>query len=178
MINPKISLVTVTLKERHQLLCKSLESAAYQTIKASTHHIVYDRGEGFVKTVNRAVSFVDTEYFCFLDDDDIIYPNHIKILSENLDSDIVWTWCDVVGRDIKFNRGYEKDLLQKQPYIPSNHAMRTELFREMGGYKDMHNADWDMLKRCETAGASFKNVPKTTWQYRFHGNNISLTGKF
>jgi glycosyltransferase involved in cell wall biosynthesis len=174
MVSSKISLVTVTMKERYRFLHKALKSVAFQTIKPSAHHIVWDKGGGFVSTINHAVSFVDTEYFCFLDDDDIIYSDHIKVLSENLDADIVWTWCDVFGRDVSFNRDYKKNLLQKQSYIPSNHAMRTKLFRDMGGYKNIHNADWDMLKRCEKSGASFKNIPQITWQYNFHGDNISL----
>lgn len=174
----KLSLITVTMESRKDMLFNALRSVLAQETLPSAHHVVWDDGKGFVKTVNRAIGMVDTEYFCFLDDDDVIYPDHIRVLLENLDADIVWTWCDVSGRAISFNRGYEPNLLQKQPYIPSNHAMRTNLFREMGGYLDIHNADWDMLRRCELAGATFKNIPQITWQYRFHGSNISMTGDF
>jgi len=52
--------------------------------------------------------------------------------------------------------------------------MRTELWREQGGYRDGHgHPDWDMLRRCETAGATFLNIPEITWVYRFHGGNMS-----
>jgi hypothetical protein len=81
----------------------------------------------------------------------------------------------VQGRDWNPNQGYEPGKLQRENYIPSNMVMRTSLWREMGGYREgVGHPDWDMLRRCESAGADFYNVPDVTWVYRFHGKNMSI----
>jgi glycosyltransferase involved in cell wall biosynthesis len=178
-VSDKISIVTATLPERKKFLEKMLNSVAEQIVLPAQHIVVEDNGEGFVKTVNKAVAMVNTEFFCLVDDDDIIYPNHVETLHNNLKADIVWTWCRVVGRDLSFNSFYEPGKLQIQPYIPSNMLMKTSLWNKMEGYRDKNHSevphpDWDMLRRCERSGATFLCVPEITWEYRFHGKNLSL----
>ena len=170
-----LTLVTATLPERAYLLREMLDSVAGQTISPACHIVMRDHGAGFVDTVNRAVAMVDTEFFCLVDDDDLLRAHHVETLGNNLVADIVWTWCEVTGRDWNPNQGYEPGVLQTRNYIPSNMAMRTALWRELGGYRDgVGHPDWDMLKRCENAGAGFVNVPEITWVYRFHGANMSV----
>jgi hypothetical protein len=172
-----LSLVTATLPGRADLLREMLDSVAGQTISPACHIVMRDHGAGFVDTVNRAVAVVDTEFFCLVDDDDLLLPNHVELLSQHLTqpNDIVWTWCEVRGRDWNPNQGYEPGVLQTRNYIPSNMAMRTTLWRSMGGYRDgVGHPDWDMLKRCESAEAEFLNIPQVTWVYRFHGANMSV----
>jgi glycosyltransferase involved in cell wall biosynthesis len=175
-IEMTLTLVTATLPERANLLKEMLNSVADQTVPPACHIVMRDDGRGFVDTINRAVEMVDTDYFCFVDDDDLLLPNHVETLTTAIteSSDIVWTWTKVTGRDWNPNQGYEPGKLQKENYIPSNMAMRTSLWREMAGYRDGYgHPDWDMLKRCEAAGANFTNVPVVTWVYRFHGRNMS-----
>jgi glycosyltransferase involved in cell wall biosynthesis len=181
--NPKevaqvtFTLVTATLPSRANLLTEMLTSVSQQTVPPANHIVMRDDGRGFVETVNRAVSLVDTDYFCLVDDDDLLLPNHVETLTKAIteSSDIVWTWTDVQGRDWNPNQGYEPGKLQRENYIPSNMVMRTSLWREMGGYrKEPRHPDWDMLQRCESAGADFYNVPDVTWVYRFHGGNTSV----
>lgn len=170
-----LTLVTATLPERANLLREMLQSVTEQTVAPACHIVVRDHGAGFVNTVNRAVAMVDTEFFCLVDDDDLLLPDHVGTLTDNLVTDIVWTWCEVRGRDWNPNQGYEAGVLQSRNYIPSNMAMRTSLWRGLGGYRDgVRHPDWDMLKRCESAGAEFVNVPEITWVYRFHGKNMSV----
>jgi glycosyltransferase involved in cell wall biosynthesis len=171
------TLVTATLPSRAELLAEMLTSVSQQTLAPACHVVMRDDGRGFVGTVNRAVSLVDTDYFCLVDDDDLLLPNHVETLSKNITetTDILWTWTDVQGRDWNPNQGYEPGKLQTENYISSNMVMRTSLWREMGGYRDGYgHPDWDMLKRCESANASFVNIPEVTWVYRFHGKNMSV----
>lgn len=172
-----LTLVTATLSERSEMLAEMLESVAAQTRQPDAHVIVKDEGVGFVDTVNEAVSRVTTDYFCLVDDDDLLLPHHVETLVANLVADIVWTWVRVDGRNWNPNRGYEPGRLLQENYIPSNMAMRTGLWRDLGGYRHgPKHPDWDMLQRCESAGATFHNVPEVTWVYRFHGGNMSLNG--
>lgn len=172
-----LTLVTATLPERAGFLSEMLASVCDQTVQPAVHVIVRDDGRGFVETVNRAVGMIDTDFFCLVDDDDLLLPQHVEVLSANLLADVVWTWVSVEGRDWNPNQGYVPGLLQEKNYIPSNMAMRTSLWHDLGGYRSgLHHPDWDMLKRCEQAGATFHNVPEVTWVYRFHGGNMSFRG--
>jgi glycosyltransferase involved in cell wall biosynthesis len=169
-----LTLVTVTHPRRVSMLTELQQSVAAQTCMPAAHLIVWDHGLGFEETVNRAVSMVDTEWYCLVDDDDLLLPDHVETLSQNLHADIVWSWVEVTGRNWNPNSKYVPGLLQKHNYIPSNHAFRTSLFRYLGGYQKVAGwADHDLLKRAESVGASFLNVPKVTWVYRFHGDNMS-----
>jgi glycosyltransferase involved in cell wall biosynthesis len=171
------TLVTATMASRANLLAEMLTSVSQQSVPPANHIVMRDDGRGFVGTVNRAVSLVDTDYFCLVDDDDLLLPNHVETLSKAITdfSDIVWSWTDVQGRNWNPNQGYEPGKLQSENYIPSNMIMRTSLWREMGGYRQgPKHPDWDMLQRCESAGADFYNVPEVTWVYRFHGQNTSV----
>jgi len=86
----------------------------------------------------------------------------------------VWTWCRVEGRPWNPNSHYEPGRLQLENYIPSNCAFKTDLWLDLGGYNNSEqHPDWNMLKRAETHGATFLNIPEVTWTYRFHGGNTS-----
>lgn len=169
-----LTLVTVTQEKRRGMLPEMVATVADQTVLPAAHVLVWDRGSGFVASVNRAVSMVDTGYFCLVDDDDLLMPDHVETLVGSLSADVVWTWCEVVGRSWNPNSGYMPGVLQTQNYIPSNHAFRTQLFHDLGGYRPAGHPDHDLLARAEAAGASFLNVPKVTWTYRFHGGNMSI----
>lgn len=172
-----LTLVTATLPERVDFLSEMLASVCDQIVQPAVHVVVRDDGRGFVDTVNRAVGMVDTDFFCLVDDDDLLLPRHVGVLTANLVADVVWTWVSVEGRNWNPNQGYVPGLLQEKNYIPSNMAMRTSLWHNLGGYRSgLHHPDWDMLKRCEQAGATFHNVPEVTWVYRFHGGNMSFRG--
>jgi glycosyltransferase involved in cell wall biosynthesis len=170
----ELTLVTVTQEGRRKMLPEMQQSVAEQTVLPAAHVVVWDKGAGFEATVNRGVSMVETDYYCLVDDDDLLLSEHVETLMGNLSADVVWTWCQVVGRPWNPNSGYVPGLLQNHNYIPSNHAFRTSLFRELGGYRNVAGwADHDLLKRAEQAGATFLNVPEVTWTYRFHGGNMS-----
>jgi glycosyltransferase involved in cell wall biosynthesis len=170
-----LTLVTVTQPKRRNLLPEMLATVAQQTVLPDAHLMVWDHGAGFEASVNRAVGMVETDYYCLVDDDDLLLPDHVETLKANLSADIVWTWTEVRGRNWNPNSLYQPGVLQQRNYIPSNHAFRTDLFRELGGYrKGAGHPDHDLLARAEAAGASFLNVPKVTWVYRFHGGNMSV----
>lgn len=175
-----LTLVTATLPSRANLLTEMLASVAAQTRLPDSHVIRWDHGDGFAHTVNRAVASVRTKYFCLMDDDDLLLPNHVATLMDSLTADVVWTWCRVDGRDgWNPNRGWEPGRLAHGNFIPSNMAMRVGLWHDLGGYRDVapgDHPDWELLRRAEAAGATFLNVPTVTWVYRFHGGNMSLRG--
>lgn len=169
-----LTLVTVTMPSRAAMLAEMLATVAAQTVKPDAHLIVWDHGQGFADRCNHAVNLVATDWFCFVDDDDLLEPNHVEALTTHLTHDIVWTWCRVEGRPWNPNSPYTPGRLASENYIPSNCAFNTDLWLQLGGYSasDKH-PDWGMLQRAEAAGATFHNVPEVTWTYRFHGGNTS-----
>jgi hypothetical protein len=44
--------------------------------------------------------------------------------------------------------------------------VRVSLWRELGGYRDVHNEDHDLWVRALDAGARFRCIPEVTWTYR------------
>jgi hypothetical protein len=168
-----LTLVTVTRGQRPEMIVEMYGSVAGQTVAPAAHLTVFDDGAGYAATVTRAVRMVETGWFCLVDDDDLLLPNHVELLAGNLSADVVWTWCEVRGRRWSPNEPYQPGVLQGRNYIPANHACSTDLFRFLDGYRDAEHPDHDFLARAEQSGATFLNVPTITWVYRFHGGNMS-----
>jgi hypothetical protein len=165
----RITLITASMPDRSHLLAEMLASVAAQTVLPAAHLIIIDE-RPLVPKLQELTAKVTTEYMVQVDDDDLIYPNHVETLNDNLDADVVWTWCDVVGRGWNPNQPYQPGVLQDHNYIPSNHARRVEAVRSAGGFLPQVGydyEDWNLLRRLEAAGATFKNVPQVTWAYRF-----------
>ena len=166
----QITLITASMPDRSHLLADMLASVTAQTVLPSAHFIIID-DRPLVPKLQELIAKVTTEYVVQVDDDDIIYPNHIETLDANLDADVVWTWCKVTGRDWSINEAYQPGVLQQRNYIPSNHARRISALEAVGGIADhapYDFEDWNLLRRLELNSATFKNVPEITWEYR-HG---------
>jgi hypothetical protein len=178
MGSPQLTLVTASLPDRAKMLREMLASVELQIVHPNEHLISVSYGHQVPK-LNRLIGLVQTDWFIQVDDDDLLYPNHLMVLAETLmanpDADVVWTWCDVEGRDWSPNEPYQRSVLRDRNYIPSNCALRTDLVKSLGGHREgWGHHDHDLLHRVEEAGGRFVNVPTVTWRYRFHGRNSSV----
>ena len=174
-VSDRITLITGSLPERSSLLCEMINSVSLQVVKPTQHLIAVDDSP-VVPKLNKLIEIASTEYVVQVDDDDLLYPNHVQVLNDNLVADVVWTWCDVTGRNWDPNQGYQKGVLANANYIPSNCAIRREALLAVGGHIETggHHDHW-LLQRLEAAGYSFHNVPIKTWNYRFGvSKNTSL----
>ena len=171
-----ITLVTPSLPSRAAMLEEMLESVAAQTRLPDQHLLDVSDGPMVPKLIG-LIDQVQVGWFCQVDDDDLLFPDHVWMLASNLRADVVWTWCEVVGRDWSPNAPYQPGRLQAENYIPSNCAIRVEAYRAVGGYREGsgRHPDHDLLARLEQEGATFLNIPVVTWQYRFHGGNMSVS---
>jgi hypothetical protein len=170
-----ITLVTPSLPKRAAMLREMLVSVEAQVLPPDRHLIDVSVGP-MVPKLQSMLDQVADGWVVQVDDDDLLYPNHVEVLAANLRADVVWTWCDVVGRAWSPNEEYEKGKLHFRNFIPSNCAIRADAIREVGGHLPVglpDHPDWNLLRRLERAGASFLCVPQVTWQYRFHGGNMS-----
>jgi hypothetical protein len=171
-----VTIITPTVASRTHLLAEAIHSISQQDLPAKSHLIGVDLERNGPSPVrNKLFESVTTEWIGFLDDDDIAYPNHISSAARFFDtSDVVYTWCDVIGRD-GFNPNSpfdERRLMNDGNIIPITAFVRSEVFRSVGGFDiNARLEDWDLWKRLVTFGARFTYVPEITWCYRFLGNN-------
>ena len=126
---------------------------------------------GRSKTGNIALELADGEYLNFLDDDDILLPEHIKKLVETLIidknmaaySNAEEIQIDIISRTpykyiikrklFRYRQPFNKLLLYTFNYIPIQSIMfHKELFEELGGFDDSLDAleDWDLWVRYST----------------------------
>ena len=132
---------------------------------------------GAAATRNRALEAVDTEWVAFLDDDDVLYPEHLRLCARAArlnDADVVYPGYDVVGGEDPvgcFGVPFDGQLLQRRNFIPVTVLARTELVRAAGGFQahpDEHGdpcEDWGLWLAMHQLGARLYHLPQKTWRW-------------
>ncbi len=173
-----VTVITPTIPERKDVLAECINSVKGQTVAPAAHYIGLDASRKGPSTVrNELIEKTKTKWLCFLDDDDILYPNHFEVLYENIMGqdkyDLIWTWCDTVGREnFNPNSRFDANRLRQGNYIPITVLVKTDLVKEVGCFDtEARLEDWDLWIKLLNNGAVFHNIPIITWQYRFVGNN-------
>jgi len=143
-----------------------------------------EQNQGKPHSLNEAIDRAKGKYVCYLDDDDIYYPNHIGILVEALESqdecqvaysDLYKVNCRVMedsrrivlSKNVEVSRDFNRMLM-----LQFNHALhgslmhRRDLFEKTGKYNEELNVmiDWDMTRRLSFY-SDFKHVPKITGEF-------------
>lgn len=175
----RIVVITASLPERDAYRQEAIASVHAQELQPVAHLVSIDHERaGPANILNRllpaAVAY-EAEWIAQLADDDILYPQHLRVLAEaGQDADIVYPFCDVEGRGAwNPNREFDADALRRENYIPATTLIRTRLAVQIGGWSDTKFEDYDFWLRALDAGAQFVCVPEATWLYRFHGKNDS-----
>lgn len=185
-MTPDITVIMGTLLEREELRAQMLGSVEDQTVPPA--HVLYEidkNHRGVILVYNGLARQVTTEWLFPFADDDLLDPDHFETLAPYLndEADIVYTWCRLTGNDkmgeSTFQVEIPEDEVERKTFfenlrlnncIPGSAAIRTSLWRHLGGYApaDQRNApeDWDFWLRACDAGARFRCIPKVTWTYR------------
>jgi hypothetical protein len=169
-----LTVVTPTIPERRELLHELGQSIARQTAHPYEWIVRTDWDQvGPAVMVNRMVAEADTEWVFRCDDDDLYDTNHFEVIGQHLsdDYDVVYSWprIDPLGH---FDTPDALQMilpwktLRDANWIASAAAIRTSLWEELGGYRDVHNEDHDFWVRALDAGARFRCIPQVTWTYR------------
>ena len=170
---PVVSVITPTVPGREELLLEAQTSVKAQTFAAWEHLVEVDAVKlGPAKVRNRLALKSEAKFLAFLDDDDLLDPQHLEVLLSYamFGVDVVYSDCrlDPPGR-WPFNLPFDADRLKKGNYIPVTALVRRSTFEEVGGFPlDIDFEDWGLWLRILAAGGVFKHVPKVTWTYR-HG---------
>lgn len=136
---------------------------------------------GAAVTRQRALDGVRTRWVAFLDDDDFLHPNHLRVLHDlaaETGASYVYSWFD--GNN-PFPRHRGRQMNPAEPHHTTMTVMvETELAREAGFlqpdgplHREWAGEDWQFTLRCIALGARFAGTPEITWHYRRHRGNTS-----
>lgn len=179
-----VTVITPSLPGRSSLRALALASVAQQTLPPEAHLIGIDyarRGSSAMR--NTLARSCETDWIAPLDDDDILYPEHLERLVAAGDyADVVYPYCRVFGREWNPNREFDAPALMAGNYIPITTLIRRELIFALDGWRDSSQVehgweDWDFWLRALEAGARFVCVPHITWEYRFGNWNKTIHGE-
>lgn len=213
IINPPIvSIVTRTMKGRAEFLKQAAYSVLNQTYSNIEWIVVEDGGDsarclveefsakhkrnirfcGFEKLGRSAVgnaglSMSTGKYAMFLDDDDLLYADHVETLVRALQANdhavaaysLAWDVASAISEDgllieaeyiqhTGHKREFDYELLREMNYMPIQAVLfEKRLFDERGGFDtDIdYLEDWNLWQRYAYKN-SFVYAPKTTSLYR------------
>jgi len=178
------AVITPTIEGREHLLLECAESVRQQTV-ACSHHVYLDTdrvGPAIIR--NTIMVRLSCEYVAFVDDDDLIDPDHIETLLAPMlmfegcyHPDLVFSWYRAKGapeteRVYEFNDYAYGVMLGGRNLIPVTVVARREAVLEAGGFwpEDRYE-DYSLWMRMLERGSTFAVVPRETWTYRMLGGN-------
>lgn len=174
-----IAVITPTVPERRLMLMDCMASVFSQTVKPTEHLIAVDYAhEGPVGIRNRLAFATDCEWLAFLDDDDLLMPNHLEsLLAAAGDADLVWSQHQIWGRPgFHITHQCDPNQLDDGNFIPISVLLRRSTFVAAGGFPDVPwSEDWELWKQLRDKGAKFQCVHDVTWIYRWHGGNRTIS---
>lgn len=183
----RVSVITAALPSRVDQLAEACASVRAQTYPAIEHLIRFDydrRGSAYTR--NALLAAVNGDYVAVLDDDDILYRNHLRELvgrAEATDADVVYSYCEVEGRPgWNPSRPFDAAALRAGNYIPITALIRSTLLDDLGGWPESADSpggfeDWALWLKALDAGARFECVPVVTWCYRLHSGSKTYLGE-
>lgn len=185
-----VAVVIPTIPPRAAMLERAVASVVAQTVPAAVL-IEPDTGRtGSAATRNRALARVVTDAVLFLDDDDVLMPNAVQVLTEAQQE----TGADVVSGAawIPQRPGHREPVTTPPPgwiapeavtarsVLHVSSLVRTSLACQAGGFQfrqdpgtGMMLDDYGWYCALAEAGATFWRVPETVLIWNVHGKNTS-----
>ena len=144
-------------------------------------------GSGRSRTANLGVTTTQGEYVCFLDDDDVLYADHVETLVSTIqatrlrvayalaiEAEQVVDSLDplryrILRRRVVHDQAFDRLALLHHNYLPIQAVLVARpLFALVGGFDETLDAleDWDFWLRLVIAGEEFGFVRRATSEYR------------
>lgn len=162
-------------------------------------YIVHDKNEGRSAAANSGLKAARGMYLTFLDDDDVLYSDHVETLVKAVQlkgEKVVYSGVsnayyegppqdprNCIRKETIFNQGFDPDLFLFASHIPIMSVLfHREVFQAVEGFSpdlDLFE-DWDFLIRASRR-FPFYYVDKVTAEYRFYGvkdTETSHRGKY
>ena len=142
----------------------------------------FENNRGRAAAAQAGVDAATGDCIGFLDDDDVLAPEHLETLTAQLagDVDVAYTDAAVVsyrpgksgwveaGRRLPYSRDFDRGILLLDNYIPFHTVlMAREAIDRAGPFDDRLAVfeDWDLLIRL-SRDADFVHIARTTCEYR------------
>jgi glycosyltransferase involved in cell wall biosynthesis len=181
-----ITVLIPTIPGRRDQLDRAVLSAQRQTYPPARILLQLDQDrEGAAATRNKALQQVDTEWVAFLDDDDELYPEHLKLCGRAAKlnhADVIYPGYDADQDPVGcFGLPFDGELLQHRNFIPVTTLCRTEAVLEAGGFQAHPDEngdpceDWGLWLAMAERGARFVHLPVRTW--RWNNGNMTTRGR-
>jgi glycosyltransferase involved in cell wall biosynthesis len=179
----RITVCVPTLPGRASMLRRALMSVEAQTYPAYKVEVATDEfGDGAAITRNRALFAARTKWVAFLDDDDVLYPEHLETLVRcqlETGADVVWPWFDVSGGGDPFPMHYGRQWDPTQPHsFPITALVRRIVAVKAGGFPVIDpvsltcaGEDFAFWCRLSEMGARFAHVRARTWRWNHWAGN-------
>jgi glycosyltransferase involved in cell wall biosynthesis len=167
---PLISVLTPTIAGREDYLRQCKASVRSQTFRSFEHIVIEDKHLlGNASTVNKCAELAQGEWLFLIADDDLLLPGCLEYHIE-AEGDIIFSPPLVSGNEDRWW------FFQEPPVIPAVALIRTEMWRDLGGYNEnlRYEEDRDLWERALDAGATFTRVTEPCWVYRQHQHNKSF----
>ena len=168
-----VTVITPTIKGRELALVDALHSVRQQTVAAEHVVILDDKRKGPAWARNKGIREATTEWVAFLDDDDVLLPNHLEtLLKHSKHADIVYSLPTAEGRDDWHPQHFcNMDRIEHTNWIPVTVLARRKVLLDVGGFPGNTEPpdfeDWALWRKLHKAGYRFKCVHQFTWIYRF-----------
>jgi GT2 family glycosyltransferase/LmbE family N-acetylglucosaminyl deacetylase len=160
------------------------------------HRVTHTAKQGRAAAAQAGVDASTGHYISFLDDDDLMAPDHLSTLvgiAATSQSRVVYTLAAVtdneldpargwvaISRDVPYGREFDRDRLLVDNYIPINTLLiERAALHEAGSFDRALEIfeDWDMLIRL-AAITPFRHHPRVTCEYRhFRGSVDHALGR-
>lgn len=176
----EITVLTASIGTRRHMLAECIESVMKQELKPVAHKVVVDlQRQGNWWTYNQLLNSAETDWVCFVDDDDILYPDHLSKLAEYAeDYDVIFSNCDIndpLGW-VHYSEPFSEEKLREDSIVPMTALVRKSALINAGGFDMIQGCDYSMWIKILNQGGRFKKIEDTTWKYRFHDTNYSRKG--
>lgn len=175
------------------MLDRAVASVKAQLLPAADISIAVDEnGDGAAVTRQRALDGVRTPWVAFLDSDDWLYPEHLKVLAAGariFNADYLFSYYMVHfpdGRPWPANDPLDhfgKPFNPQKPHQTTiTTLVRTELAQAVGFREppegalingERYGEDFQFTVECVKAGAKIVHVPRRTWAWVHHSGNTS-----
>lgn len=175
-----ITVITPTIASRKELLAECVKSVKAQTVPVKHTIILDDTQQGAPAIRNAAVAAATSDWVLFLDDDDLLKPEHIAKIEPFADSaDVIITWPDYLGFPVQPQwlwKEFDPAILDEWCPWGQCAAVRREIYLAVGGQPDgVVFEDWALWKRLRDGGARFRIVPEILWTHRWHNQQRTIT---
>ncbi len=145
-------------------------------------------GESLHQARNKAASWAETNWLCFLDCDDALEPDYLLCMMarEDLGNELRYPRVRYVSENLMDPRCIPEPVtLPSRPLWTGNFMVigtliKTSLFSDVGGFRNLPAyEDWDLWIRAWLHGANPRLVPGAIYQAlrRHDGRNIVLHAK-